>query len=151
MRLTLIFSAILLVVLALYAQQTQTSAQTSTPPKTTYSAIPIDAVKAPNPVKISPESLARAKKWWTIDCEMCHGANGDGKGQTAKEMKLNIADFTDPNTLKDRTDGEIFWVIKNGHQDIPPEGARVTTEQNWDLVNYVRALAKKKDADAKAQ
>jgi mono/diheme cytochrome c family protein len=63
-----------------------------------------------------------------------------------------IADFTDPATLKDRTDGEIFYIIKNGHKDMPPEGQRVKTEQNWGLVNYVRSLAKKKsDAEQKPQ
>jgi mono/diheme cytochrome c family protein len=109
------------------------------------SAIPADAAKVPNPVKPSPESITRAKKWWTLDCVMCHGKNGDGKGDIAKGMKLQISDFTDPATLKDRTDGELFYIIKNGHQDMPPEGPRVKTEENWDLVNYVRSLSKKGD------
>jgi mono/diheme cytochrome c family protein len=118
----------------------------------TYAAIPVEATKQPNPVKATPESMARAKKWWTLDCAMCHGKDGDGKGETAKDMKLAIADFTDPATLKDRTDGEIFYIIKNGHKDMPPEGQRVKTEQNWGLVNYVRSLAKKKsDAEQKPQ
>jgi hypothetical protein len=35
---------------------------------------------------------------------------------------------------------------------MPPEGQRVKTEQNWDLVNYVRSLPKKKsDAEQKPQ
>jgi hypothetical protein len=35
---------------------------------------------------------------------------------------------------------------------MPPEDQRVKTEQNWDLVNYVRLLAKKKsDAEQKPQ
>jgi len=38
--------------------------------------------------------------------------NGDGKVETAKEMKLTMMDFTDPDTLKDRTDGETCYVIK---------------------------------------
>ena len=80
---------------------------------------------------------------------MCHGKEGNGKGETAQEMKLSIVDFTNPATLKDRTDGEIFYIIKNGHQDMAPEGPRVKTEENWDLVNYVRSLAKKKDAEQK--
>jgi mono/diheme cytochrome c family protein len=122
------------------AQQPPTQKTAST----AYAAIPTEAAKQANPVKPSPESIARAKKWWTIDCAMCHGANGTGKGDLAKDMKLQIADFTDPNTLKDRTDGEIFYIIKNGHQDMPPEGPRVKTEENWDLVNYVRSLAKPK-------
>ena len=73
-----------------------------------YAAIPVEAARAQNPVKSTPESLARAKKWWKLDCEMCHGKNGDGKGETARDMKLTMADFTDPATLKDHTDGEIF-------------------------------------------
>ena len=142
-RFTLALPALLLFVPALPAQQTQPAPQPKTTP---YSAIPVEATRQQNPVKASPESLARAKKWWTIDCAMCHGKDGDGKGDTAKDMKLAISDFTDPATLKDRTDGEIFYIIKTGHQDMPPEGPRVKVEENWDLVNYVRSLAKPKPA-----
>ena len=146
-RFTPVLPVLLLVTLALAAQQSSTPAPQKTP---TYAAIPVEAARQANPVKSSPESLARAKKWWTLDCAMCHGADGNGKGETAAEMKLKIADFTDSNTLKDRTDGEIFYVIKNGHDDMPPEGQRVKVEENWDLVNYVRSLAKKKaDAEPK--
>ena len=152
-RFALVLPALVLCVLALPAQQPTTSApaaQNASNPS--YAAIPVDAAKAANPVKSSPESLARAKKWWTLDCVMCHGKDGNGKGETASDMKLTIADFTDPNTLKDRTDGEIYYIIKNGHQDMPPEGPRIKTEEGWDLVNYVRSLAKKKsDADQKPQ
>jgi len=89
----------------------------------------VDAARQANLVKSSPESISRAKKWWNIDCAMCHGADGNGKGETAKEMKLTIVDFTDPSTLKDRTDGEIFYIVKNGHQDMTPEGQRVKTKK----------------------
>ncbi len=143
-RFTLVLPALFLLFLlasALPAQQNSGA----TPPKTSiYSAISVEATRQPNPVKSTPESLARAKKWWTLDCEMCHGKDGNGKGETAKDMKLTIVDFSDPATLKDRTDGEIFYIIKNGHEDMPPEGQRVKTEENWDLVNFVRSLAKNK-------
>jgi mono/diheme cytochrome c family protein len=140
-RLTLLLSTAFILPAALSAQQSQPA------PKATsdaYSAIPAEATKQANPVKSSAESLARAKKWWTLDCAMCHNANGDGKASLATDMKLKLIDFTDPNTFKDRTDGEIFYVIKNGYQDMPPEGNRIKLEQNWDLVNYVRSLAKSK-------
>ena len=83
--------------------------------------MPVEAAKQPNPVKPTPESLARAKKWWTLDCAMCHGKDGDGKGETARDMKLTIVDFTNPATLKDRTDGELYYIIKHGHQEMPPK------------------------------
>ena len=100
-------------------------------------------------MKSSPESIARAQKWWNLDCAVCHGASGDGRGDIAKDMKLNTADFTNANTLKDRTDGEIYYIIKNGHNDMPAEGPRIKTEEGWDLVNYVRSLAKGKDNETK--
>ena len=83
---------------------------------------------------------------------MCHGKEGDGKGETTRDMKLNIVDFTNPATLKDRTDGELYSIIKNGLQDMPPEGPRIKTEEGWDLANYVHSFSKKKtDTDQKPQ
>jgi len=143
-----VFSVLLLFARPFAAQQ----ASNTTPPKpSSYAAIPVQDVQAQNPVKSSPESLARAKKWWALDCTMCHGKDGDGKGEIAKDMKLTIVDFTDPKTLKDHTDGEIYYVIKNGHNDMPAEGPRIKTEEGWDLVNYVRSLGKTKEAEAKQQ
>jgi mono/diheme cytochrome c family protein len=139
---TLVLPALFFLGLNLSAQQK--TATPETPKASASPAIPAEAMKQPNPVKSSPESLARAKKWWGLDCAMCHGISGDGKGDTASDMKLAMRDFTDPATLKDKTDGELFYVIKNGNDDMPPEGARVKTQENWDLVNYVRSLAKKK-------
>jgi mono/diheme cytochrome c family protein len=137
-RFALVLPALLLFTPA-FAQTSADQAQKSS----NYTAIPVEASKQQNPVKSTPESLARAKKWWTLDCQMCHGKNGDGKGETAKDMKLNMMDFTNPATLKDRTDGDLFYIIKNGHNDMPAEGPRVKTEEAWDLVNYVRSFAKK--------
>lgn len=145
------FAPVLPVIILLAAPAVPQATQ-NTQSNQSYSAIPVEAAKAQNPVKPSPESLARAKKWWTLDCAMCHAANGSGQGDTAKEMKLKLVDFTDPKTLKDRTDGEIYYVIKNGHNDMPAEGPRIKTEEGWDLVNYVRAFAKDhKDESAKPE
>jgi cytochrome c len=148
-RLALALPAIFLLTVPVLTQQPSSSTASQKP--SSYAVIPVEAAKQQNPVKPSSESTARAKKWWTLDCEMCHNKNGDGKGGTAKEMKLSMMDFTNPDTLKDRTDGEIFYIIKNGHNDMPAEGPRVKTEEAWDLVNYVRGFAKKKDADTKTQ
>lgn len=148
-RFALVLPALLLSALAVPAQQ-QPNSPSTTPKSSAYAAIPVTAAKEPNPVKATPESISRAKKWWTLDCAMCHGKDGDGKGETSKDMKLAIADFTDPATLKDHTDGELYYIIKKGYQDMPPEGDRIKTEEGWDLVNYVRSLSKKGAAEAKS-
>ncbi|HKT89946.1 MAG TPA: cytochrome c, partial [Candidatus Sulfotelmatobacter sp.] len=65
------------------------------------------------------------------------------------DMKLTMVDFTNPDTLKSRTDGELFYIIKNGHNDMPAEGPRVKTEEVWDLVNYIRTFNKKPATDSR--
>jgi mono/diheme cytochrome c family protein len=105
--------------------------------------IPPDAVHQTNPVKPTPESLAHAKKMYGYDCAMCHGVNGNGKGDLVADMKLTLKDYTDPASLKDITDGELFYIIKNGKDQMPSEGDRAKPEDLWNMVILVRSFAKK--------
>lgn len=106
--------------------------------------IPADAAAMTNPVKPTPESLAHAKTLYGIDCAICHGQKGDGKGEVVDDLKLKIRDFTDPAVLKARTDGELFYIIKNGDsaRKMPAEGPRAKDDDIWALVNYLRSLQK---------
>ena len=83
-------------------------------PPAAPAAMPADAATLVNPIKPTVESQARAKKVYGYDCAMCHGANGNGKGDLVDDMKLHLKDYTDPAALKDMPDGEIFYIIKNG-------------------------------------
>ena len=107
------------------------------------SSIPAEAAKMVNPVKPTPESQAHAKKMYGYDCAMCHGANGNGKGDLAGEMKSPLKDYTDPAALKDLTDGELFYVIKNGKGQMPSEGDRGKDDDIWNMVILVRSFSKK--------
>jgi mono/diheme cytochrome c family protein len=135
----LIFLTLLFLAFALWAQTDQSPAKPAAPE---YKIPPADAAKA-NPVKPGAESLAKGKKLYGYDCAMCHGKNGDGKGDMASDIK-NVTDFTNPDALKNRTDGELFYITKNGKGDnMPPEGDRVKDEEIWNMVNYIRSFAKK--------
>jgi len=120
---------------------------------TNPAAIAQDAAPAPapaptppdtkNPVKPTAESKAKAKKMYGYDCEMCHNANGDGKSDLAKDMKLTLTDFTDPKTLSGKSDAELFDIIKNGKGQMPPEDAsRAKPDDVWNLIHYIRGMAK---------
>ena len=135
----LILFALLFLACVLGAQQNQPPAKPPAEPKTSAE----DAQKA-NPVKATPESLAKGKKTYAIDCAMCHGETGDGKGDMAADVK-NVTDFTAPDALKNRTDGELFSIIRKGKGDMPPEGDRAKNDDIWNLVNYIRSFAKKKE------
>jgi len=41
------------------------------------------------------------------------------------------------------TDGELFWKISEGRRPMPEFKKRLTEEQRWQLVNYVRTFAPK--------
>jgi|ERR1700678_1124834 mono/diheme cytochrome c family protein len=105
--------------------------------------IPAEAARMVNPVKPTAESQAHAKKMWGYDCAICHGAIGNGKGDIAAEMKPPLKDYTDPAALKDMTDGELFYIIKNGKGQMPPEGDRAKPDDLWNMVILVRSFAKK--------
>ena len=107
-----------------------------------FDTVPVAEANKSNPVKPTPESLARGKKQYGFDCAMCHGPEGSGKGDVAAGMNLKMHDYTNPTTLKGRTDGELFYIIKNGKGAMPPEGDRVKPEQIWDMINYIRSFAK---------
>jgi mono/diheme cytochrome c family protein len=107
------------------------------------STIPADAARLVNPIKPTAETQVRAKKVYGYDCAMCHGPNGNGKGDLAAEMKPPLKDYTDPAALKDMSDGELFYVIKNGKGQMPSEGDRAKTDDLWNMVVLVRSFAKK--------
>lgn len=105
--------------------------------------IPPDAAAMTNPVKPTPESQAHAKAMFGIDCALCHGANGDGKGDVVADMKLTMKDWTaNPSAIASMKDGELFYIIKNGRGKMPPEGDRAKDEDLWNLVIYVKSLSK---------
>ena len=107
------------------------------------SRIPPEAAHMANPVKPTAESQAHAKKMYGYDCAMCHGANGNGKGELVADMKLTLKDYTDSASLKDLSDGELFYIIKNGKGQMPGEGDREKTDDLWNMVILVRSFARK--------
>ncbi len=107
------------------------------------SKVPAEAAARVNPVKSSPEGLAEARKVYGYDCDMCHGAKGDGKGDVVESMQLTMHDWRDPATLAGKTDGELFYIITKGKGKMMEEGERVPEKLRWNLVNLVRAMAAK--------
>jgi mono/diheme cytochrome c family protein len=103
---------------------------------------PEDAAKK-NPVPATPEGLAEVRKLFGYNCAMCHGKTGDGKGDLAADMKLELRDWREPSSLENMTDGELFWIISNGKGKMPGEGDRSKEKIRWNFVNLVRSFAKK--------
>jgi cytochrome c5 len=132
-----------------YARQsTQENSDKSKAAADDYKISPEAAARV-NPVKSSPEGLAEARKVFGYDCEMCHGAKGDGKGEVVESMQLKMHDWHEAATLANMTDGEIFYIITKGKGKMMAEGERVPEKLRWNLVNLVRAMAAKSSVEQK--
>jgi mono/diheme cytochrome c family protein len=93
-----------------------------------------------NPVKPTAESQAHAKMLYARDCAFCHGDNGNGKNT----MGLALDDWTNPNALANKTDSDLFAVIRNGKGDKMPaeDEGRANDSEVRNLVIYIRSLSK---------
>ncbi len=101
------------------------------------------AVPATNPVTPTADSQAHAQETYKIDCAMCHGAKGDGKGDLVADLNLDLKSLRDPATLQGKTDGEVFTIIRDGRGKMPPEVDRANPDEIWNLVVLVRSFSSK--------
>jgi mono/diheme cytochrome c family protein len=154
MKTSTVFLAILLMMNGLGAQEKQEKKEQPAPPSGPTASAP--GTPAPhvftfsaqdkarkNPIRFTELSVERGKKIYLTQCALCHGKSGDGKGEMVEEMKITPPDFTKPETLKGRTDGELFAIIGAGKDPMPGQSGRMTDLHRWNLVNYLRALSGK--------
>jgi mono/diheme cytochrome c family protein len=142
-----LFSAVVLLASGVLLPKVVTPAQE---PASAEWKMPPEAANQANPVKSTAASLAKAKKLYGYDCAMCHGSNGNGKGDLADQMKLSLKDWRDPASLKEMTDGELSYIITKGKGKMPAGGEQMKPDEVWNMVNYVRSFAGK-GAAAKAK
>ena len=109
------------------------------------------AQDATNSVKPTSGSQAQAKNLYARDCALCHGEDGSGKTDLAKDMKLTLLDWTDPKSLANRSDKELFHTIRVGKDSMPPEEeGRAKDAEVWNLIIYLRGFSKGQTSPAAA-
>jgi mono/diheme cytochrome c family protein len=111
--------------------------------------LPADADKTKNPVAATPESVSKGKELFLErtkgNCIFCHGETGAGNEANLPRLRRKPADLSNKERMSAMTDGEVFWKISKGITGIMPAGeARMSEEERWHVVNYVRTLAKEK-------
>jgi mono/diheme cytochrome c family protein len=102
---------------------------------------PASAKAVKNPVESSATSLKDAKSLYVINCAPCHGNKGKGDGPAAAALIPKPADHTSAMVQSEK-DGSLFWKISAGNKPMPAYKTVLTETQRWELVNYIRTLAK---------
>ena len=99
------------------------------------------------PVTVDAALLERGRQRYTIYCQPCHDARGDGKGILFQRGNVPTASFHDEKILK-YPDGQIFDVMTNGMGLMPSYKWPIPTADRWAIIAYIRELERKRLASA---
>lgn len=95
----------------------------------------------PASIKVDAQFLARGQERYTIYCGPCHGALGDGNGITKKYGMGSTPTYHD-DRLRSMAEGEIFNTITYGKATMMSYADKLTPQDRWAVIAYVRALQK---------
>ena len=93
-----------------------------------------------NPQAADDSSLARGQRKFMRTCVPCHGPNLAGDGPVAA-LFMQPPDLLAQPT-RERADGYIYSYIRHGGAVMPSYGAQVTSQEAWDVINFVRHMQK---------
>jgi mono/diheme cytochrome c family protein len=99
------------------------------------------------PVTNDATLLERGRQRYTIYCQPCHDARGDGKGILYQRGNVPTASFHDEKILK-YPDGQIFDVMTNGMGLMPSYKWPIPPADRWAIIAYIRELEQKRLASA---
>jgi len=106
---------------------------------------PAEAKAVANPIPLSDEVLLEGERIYQTKgtCFTCHGTSGRGDGPAGLELNPRPRNFTNPRFHELRTDGEMFWVIRNGSPGtrmFSYSPSVITEEEAWKVILYLRTL-----------
>jgi mono/diheme cytochrome c family protein len=101
----------------------------------------IDSMAAiPNPTPADARSLENGRKYYQINCAVCHGESGKGFAEAPISKYPGVfAPALNGGSAQARSDGYIWGIMRNG-RGLMPSYDRIEELDRWDVVNYIRGL-----------
>lgn len=101
---------------------------------------PGPAAGTPNPVPRTSDGLAKGRQLYADRCADCHGKKGRGDGGGGADLERRPTDLT-ASPVQTQTDGSLFWKITEGRRPMPAYRRKLSDEQRWQVVHFLRSLA----------
>jgi mono/diheme cytochrome c family protein len=92
-----------------------------------------------NPLSPTPLLIAEARDHFADHCAVCHANNGSGKTIINAGLYPPAPDLRSRGT-QTMSDGEIFYIIKEGVRWTGMPGWGGEDEENWQLVLFIRHM-----------
>lgn len=105
--------------------------------------VPPEASAVKNPIANSAEAVAAGEALYGKHCKMCHGDTGKGDGAATQFIKPAPPDMTTAAVRDSHTDGDIFYKITTGKRPMPAMQRKMSEEERWQVVLFVRTLQAK--------
>lgn len=113
--------------------------------------VPIDKIEEArtwtNPFPVTEENIEQGRALFhgKAFCVTCHGRDGKGLGEIEGLRGKLPRNFTDKVWQATRTDGELFWILKNGSPGTDMASfipLVLTEEEAWHVLLYVRSFGR---------
>jgi mono/diheme cytochrome c family protein len=91
------------------------------------------------PIEVSEPMIRRGQNRYEIYCQPCHGALGDGNGITKSYGMVATPTYHD-DRLRQMAEGELFNTITHGKNTMQSYGDKLSPDERWAVIAYVRAL-----------
>lgn len=93
------------------------------------------------PIEVTAEAMSHGQELYTIFCQVCHGASGDGNGvlKQARYGYPTIASLLQTR-LVEIEEGDLYNTITYGKNTMGPYGSKLRPEERWQVILYMRAL-----------
>ena len=91
-----------------------------------------------NPTTVSAASLSQGKTLFETNCALCHGETSTERGRVGQKL-VPPPPGLDHDMVKGLSDAAIFKAVTLGFGRMPPFQDKLTREERWDLVNFMRA------------
>jgi mono/diheme cytochrome c family protein len=91
------------------------------------------------PMALTPELLATGHKSFEAFCSPCHDRLGEGRGMIVRRGFKQPHSFHETR-LKEAAPGYFFSVMTNGFGQMASYADKLTPEERWAVVAYLRAL-----------
>lgn len=102
-------------------------------------ATPPEAKRMKNPLAPTPLNIAEARDHFADHCAICHANDGSGKTMINGGLYPPAPDLRVRET-QDLSDGELFYIIRNGIRFTGMPGWGGDDEENWKVVLFIRHL-----------
>jgi mono/diheme cytochrome c family protein len=93
----------------------------------------------PAATPVDQRFIEHGRERYSIYCLPCHGAVGDGNGIT-KQYGMGATPTFHDDRLRQIAEGEIYNTITKGKGNMLPYADKLSPEERWEVIAYVRAL-----------